>query len=65
MRTGWITRPLRVYRWAKRHSPRSVAIAVGWQAAKKASLAYFYGRAFDTASRGLESVYRASQRMQK
>lgn len=60
---GWIKWPLRVYRWAKRRSPWSVAVAIGWQAAKKASLAYFYGRAFDRACRGLEEVYRESHRM--
>lgn len=60
---GWFKWPLRVYRWAKRRSPWSVAVAIGWQAAKKASLAYLYGRAFDHACRGLESVYRDSLRM--
>ena len=55
---GWLKWPMRVYRWAKRRSPWTVAVAVGWHAAKKASLAYLYGRAFDQACRGLESVYR-------
>jgi hypothetical protein len=60
---GWFKWPLRVYRWSKRRSPWSVAVAIGWQAAKKAGLAYLYGRAFDHACRGLESVYRDSLRM--
>ena len=60
---GWLKWPLRVYRWAKRRSPWTVAMTIGWHAAKKASLAYLYGRAFDQACRGLESVYRESRRM--
>jgi hypothetical protein len=60
---GWLKWPMRVYRWAKRRSPWSVAVAIGWQAAKKASLAYLYGQAFDQACRALESVYRESRRM--
>lgn len=60
---GWLKWPLRVYRWAKRRTPWSIAVAIGWQAAKKASLAYLYGRAFDHACRGLESVYRDSRRI--
>jgi hypothetical protein len=60
---GWLKWPMRVYRWAKRRSPWTVAVTIGWHAAKKASLAYLYGRAFDHACRGLESVYRESRRM--
>ena len=60
---GWLKWPMRVYRWAKRRSPWAVAMTIGWHAAKKASLAYLYGRAFDQACRGLESVYRESRRM--
>ena len=60
---GWLKWPMRVYRWAKRRSPWTVAMTIGWHAAKKASLAYLYGRAFDQACRGLESVYRESRRM--
>ena len=58
---GWLKWPMWVYRWAKRRSPLTVAVTIGWHAAKKASLAYLYGRAFDQACLGLESVYRESR----
>ena len=61
---GWLKWPLKVYRWVKRRSPWTVAVAIGWQAAKKATLAYLYGRAFDQACRVVESIYRESRRIQ-
>ncbi len=60
---GRLKWPLRVYRWAKRRSPLPAFTAIGWQAVKKASLAFIYGRAFDHARRSRESIYRESRRM--
>jgi len=58
---GWIKWPFRVYRWAKRRSPWIIALEVGWQAAKKATLVQIYGRTFDRACYELDRVYRESR----
>lgn len=60
---GVLKWPLQVYRWVKKRSPWSIALEVGWQAAKKASLAHLYGKAFDKACQELEIVYASSSRL--
>ncbi len=60
MTYGWLKWPLKVYRWARKRSPWTIAIEVGWQAAKKASLAHLYGKTFDKACREIEIIYRES-----
>ena len=58
---GWFKWPFRVYRWAKRRSPWFIALEIGWQAAKKATLVEIYGRTFDRACYELDWVYRESK----
>jgi hypothetical protein len=58
---GWAKWPLKVYRWSRKSSPLGVALEIGWQAAKKASLARLYGMSFDRACQELEIVYRDSR----
>ena len=58
---GWAKWPLKVYRWSRKSSPLGVALEIGWQAAKKASLAHLYGRSFDRACQEMETVYRESR----
>lgn len=58
---GRLKWPLKAYRTAKRFTPWKLSLEIGWMLSKKASLAYLYGRAFDTACRELESVYRSSR----
>jgi hypothetical protein len=60
---GWMKWPLKVYRWARKRSPWSIAVEIGWQATKKATLAHLYGKTFDRACRELDTVYRMSQRL--
>jgi hypothetical protein len=55
--------PLKVYRWARKRSPWGIAVEVGWQATKKATLAHLYGKTFDRACRELDTVYRMSHRL--
>jgi hypothetical protein len=62
---GWLKWPLKTYRWAKRSSPWRFALALGWQAAKKAAVAYLYGRTFDKACQELERVYSQSRTMKQ
>jgi hypothetical protein len=58
---GWAKWPLTVYRWARKRSPWAVAIEIGWQAAKKASLAHLYGKSFDRVCQEMAFIYRESR----
>jgi hypothetical protein len=62
---GWLKWPLKVYLLAKEFSPWKIALDLGWTAAKKASLAYIYGKTFDKACNELESVYFCSRKLRK
>lgn len=60
---GWLRWPMRLYRWARKRTGLALALEIGWQAAKKATLAHLYGRSFDLACRELEMVYQDSRKL--
>lgn len=60
---GWVRWPMRLYRWARRRTALTLALEIGWLAAKRATLAHLYGRSFDLACRELEQVYADSRRL--
>lgn len=60
---GWVRWPMRLYRWARKRTALTLALEIGWQAAKKATLAHLYGRSFDLACRELETVYQQSRQL--
>jgi len=60
---GWARWPVRLYRWARKRTALTLALEIGWQAAKKATIAHLYGRSFDLACRELEKIYLSSRRL--
>ena len=60
---AWLKWPMKVYRLAKKGTPWKIAVEVGWIVSKKASLAYIYGKTFDTVCKELECIYYKSQRL--
>jgi hypothetical protein len=62
---GWLKWPLKSYRWSKKGSPWTIALTLGWVAAKKTIAVYVYGKTFDKACKELEHVYSQSRELKK
>jgi len=62
---GWLRWPLKVYQLAGNFSPWKIALEAGWMAAKKTSIAYSYGKAFDKACKEADTVYARSRELKE